>query len=149
MQQPSELLKSFANRLAQQVSTQEGLEALRLLRLTNLIGNSASAAKPGFDDIGDRRKAAAAPPAPSNRVGIWEKKVENGQTYFVRSKDKLEEWNYWANLGRIEPKGHKKRVVLIGESVARGYLYDPQYTCAMALEKVLQTHAGSDEIEVI
>jgi hypothetical protein len=149
MQQPSELLKSFANRLAQQVSTHEGLQALRLLRLTNLIGNSASVAKSGSNDIGERRKSAAAPPVPSNRVGIWEKKVENGQTYFVRSKDKLEEWNYWANLGRIGPKGHKKRVVLIGESVARGYLYDPQYTCAMALEKVLQAHAGPDEIEVI
>jgi len=151
MQQVSELLKSFANRLAQHVSSKDGLQALRLLRLTNLIGNSS--AKPvesSLDDIGhSSRKASDGSTAAPNRVGIWEKKQENGETYFVRSKDKLEEWNYWANLGRIEPKGTKKRVVLIGESVARGYLYDPQFTCAMALETILKSQADGAEIEVI
>lgn len=152
MQQPSELLKSFANRLARHVSSRDGSQALRLLRLTDLIGNSSGmpAANPSLDDIGHpSRRATPGSADAAARVGIWEKKTESGQTYFVRSKHKLDEWNYWANIGRIEPKGAKRRVLLIGESVARGYLYDPQFTCAMALEKILQSQAGSDGIEVI
>src|SRR5580698_3343103 len=151
MQQPPELLKSFANRLAQLAVSEDGHEALRLLRLTGLFGDVSgkNSVKSSMDDIGHQPKVSSAGPANITRVGIWEKKQENGQTYFVRSKDKLEDWNYWANLGRIEAKGTKKRILLIGESVARGYLYDPQFTCAMALEKVLHAQMGQDAVEVI
>jgi hypothetical protein len=38
---------------------------------------------------------------------------------------------------------------LIGESVARGYLYDPQFTPAMALEAILQAQLGHNAVEVI
>jgi hypothetical protein len=53
-----------------------------------------------------------------DHIGIWERKDENGKTSFVRRMDALGEWHFWASLGRIEPKGKKRRVVLIGESVA-------------------------------
>lgn len=151
MQQPPELLKSFANRLAQLAVSEDGHEALRLLRLTGLFGDVSgkNSVKSSMDDIGHQPKVSSVGRADITRVGIWEKKQENGQTYFVRSKDKLEDWNYWANLGRIEAKGTRKRVLLIGESVARGYLYDPQFTCAMALEKVLHSQMGQDAVEVI
>jgi len=43
----------------------------------------------------------------------------------------------------------KRRVLLIGESVARGYLYDPEFTPALALEKIVEPHFGDDGIEVI
>jgi hypothetical protein len=61
----------------------------------------------------------------------------------------MPEWSLWANIGRIEAKGSKKRVVLIGESVARGYLYDPLFTPAIALEAMLKARLGADEVEVI
>jgi hypothetical protein len=57
----------------------------------------------------------------------------------------MHEWDWWANLGRIEPKeAGRARVVLIGESVARGYLYDPQFTPAMALEMMLEPYFGKE-----
>src|SRR5262249_29826315 len=59
------------------------------------------------------------------------------------------EWNYWANIGRIDPKRDKRRLVLLGESVARGYFYDPQFTPAMALESILRHRLGQGEFEVI
>jgi tetratricopeptide (TPR) repeat protein len=151
MQQPPELLKSFANRLARLACSKDGQQITRLLRLTNLLGDSPdqSHASEPFDDIGQRKTNQPAETELPERIGIWERKQENGKTYFVRSKDLLQEWNYWANIGRIEPKGAKQRVVLIGESVARGYLYDPQYTPAMALEKILHAQWGKDEVEVI
>ena len=151
MQQSSELLKSFANRLARLACSEDGQQVTRLLRLTNLLGGSPdqSHASESLDDVGQRKNNQPAETALPERIGIWERKQENGKTYFVRSKDLLQEWNYWANIGRIEPKGAKQRVVLIGESVARGYLYDPQYTPAMALEKILHTQWGKNEVEVI
>ncbi|HEV3041223.1 MAG TPA: hypothetical protein VHA33_25880 [Candidatus Angelobacter sp.] len=152
MQQPPESLKSFANRLAKAAISDDGNQTIRLLRLTNLMGSPSDAAHSSTspDDVGHQPKSSAnAAPLPANRVGIWERKEENGQPYFVRSKDMLKEWNYWANIGRIDAKGKKKRVVFIGESVARGYLYDPQFNCAMALEKILHTQMGIDEVEIV
>ena len=89
------------------------------------------------------------PPQQSRHIGIWERKTENGQTSFVRRLEAMDTWHLWANIGRIEAKGSKLRVVLIGESVARGYLYDPSFTPAMALQLILDEHFGKDQIEVI
>jgi hypothetical protein len=85
----------------------------------------------------------------ANRVGIWERTIERGKSHFVRREDKFKDWHLWADVERIEPKGPKWRVVLIGESAARGMLYDPVFTPAMALETILQSQFGKDEIEVI
>lgn len=48
-----------------------------------------------------------------------------------------------------EVKSSKHRVVLVGESVARGFPYDPQFNCALALRKLLDLATGPDEVEVI
>lgn len=61
----------------------------------------------------------------------------------------MDTWHFWANLGRIEAKGSKLRVVFIGESVARGYLYDPSFTPAMALQMILEEQFGQNQVEVI
>src|SRR6185369_5337956 len=47
-----------------------------------------------------------------------------------------------ASAGRL-------RVVLAGESVARGFPYHPQFGCALALQKLLDLVTGPDEVEVI
>jgi hypothetical protein len=85
----------------------------------------------------------------SLRVGIWEARQENGKTNFVRSSQAQQDWPYWANMARIEAKGAKRRIVLIGESVARGFLYDPQFNPAMVLESLLHFCLGKDNVEVI
>lgn len=153
MTRPPELLKGFANKLARAVVREEGAHTTRLLRLAGMLGSpSGVAPEPSLtDNIGSpERKVEAHAESPSPlRVGIWEGKRSNGQTYFVRRKEAMGEWAFWANVGRIEPKGTKRRVVLIGESVARGFLYDPAFNVAGALEKALQSQMGKGKVEVV
>jgi hypothetical protein len=82
-------------------------------------------------------------------VGIWERRQCNGKTVFVRDEAKRDEWHNWANVGQISPKGSARRIVLLGESVARGYLYDPSYNPATVLAKILELRMGRGEVEVI
>ena len=130
-----ESLKSFANDLAQTL-TSDPSGLIAKLRLTGLLTQPSSFAyEPEAAD--------------SDRVGIWERKSKDGKTFFARRIDMMGDWNYWANVGRIDPKGAVRRVVLIGESVARGYFYDPEFTPAKALESILQSRLGAGEVEVI
>jgi hypothetical protein len=96
----------------------------------------------------DRADGRNMPHDPNLGVGIWERKTKNDKS-FVRRMDLFHEWSYWANVGRIESKKAKWRIVLVGESVARGFLYDPLYTPAMVLSEILQNCLGRGVIEVI
>jgi hypothetical protein len=80
-------------------------------------------------------------------VGIWRKKSRAKDAPFVRRADR--DWFDWANRETIEPKRRKWRVVLVGESVARGYLYDPEFTPASELEGMLGSYLGPAEIDVV
>jgi hypothetical protein len=144
MERPPESLKPFANHLACLTTTEDSSHLIRLLQLTGLFGETGIA----LDQQGSRRGNGVAA-GESDRVGIWERKSSNGNSYFVRSMDRANEWNMWANEGRIEAKGAKRRIVLIGESVARGYLYDPLFTPAKVLEQILRPFFANDGIEVI
>lgn len=153
MERPPELLKDVADRLARTVVTEDGAQVARLLRLAGLLGNPSSPASERSltDNIGSREgtsEASAESPRPL-RIGIWEGEQVNGQTCFVRRQDMMGEWSFWANVGRIEAKGNRLRILLLGESVARGYLYDPLFNMAGALEEVLQSQLGEDSVEVI
>jgi hypothetical protein len=142
MNRPPELLKSFANHLAQLASSDDHSHLLRLLQLTGLFAGGAPA-------CGQPSAGSQTPDAEADRVGIWERKSKDGKSYFARSRERANEWNMWANEGRIEAKGAKRRVVLIGESVARGYLYDPLFTPAKVLEKILKPYFPEAGVEVI
>lgn len=153
MERPPELLKDVADRLARTIVTEDGAQVARLLRLAGLLGNPLHPAPERLptDNIGDREvtgEAPAASPSPL-RIGVWEGEQVNGRTCFVRRQEMMEEWSFWANVGRIEAKGSKLRILLLGESVARGYLYDPLFNMAGALEAVLQSQLGEDNVEVI
>ena len=82
-------------------------------------------------------------------VGIWERSVAGGETCFVRRSDMKSEWSFWADVARIPPKGSRWRVALIGESVARGYLFDPVHSPARVLQTLLDAALGADAAEVI
>jgi len=142
-----ELLKPFANRLAELCASGDGAEAVRMLRQLGLLGGplAAPVAQARGEATGDKPSQGQEP----RRVGIWEPKVENGRAVFVRSKELAPDWHLWANIGRIEAKSGRKRVLFLGESVARGFLYDPQFTPAMALEGILQSRLGKEAVEVI
>src|SRR5687767_14023982 len=131
MKRPPESLKSFANRVGSAAVSNDASDAVRLLHLAGFFDGSTKQITGGPDHISTE-------PVP-DQVGIWERKIENGKSCFVRRPETRAEWVDWANLGRIEAKGKKPRVVLIGESVARGYFYDPQYTPAIALKAMLES----------
>ncbi|HEY6350080.1 MAG TPA: hypothetical protein VI636_11795 [Candidatus Angelobacter sp.] len=143
MKYPPELLKIFAERIASVASTQDAAQTLYMLRLTGFLELSSHHAAP---DNGPGQRESVTPPD-CDRVGIWERK--KGTVHFARRFDLLAEWPFWANIGKIDPKTAKRRIILIGESVARGYLLDPQYTPAMALEEALQPQMRNTGVEVI
>ena len=138
MQNSPELLKSFAEKIAQLAETDDCTKAMQLLCRSGLLGIKPN--QPAVDSTPSTSEA--------DHVGIWERKKGTG--HFVRRPELMQEWHLWANIGKIEPRQQGKlRVVLIGESVARGYLYDPQFTPAMALEAILQAQLGHNAVEVI
>ena len=146
MERPPESLKSFADRIAKAATSEEADQLVRMLRISGLTGDFTL-----LDEIPSTVYASEpkVPPKQSRHIGIWERRDENGKTCFVRRLENMDTWHFWANVGRIEAKGSKLRVLLIGESVARGYLYDPSFTPAMALQMILEEQFGKDQVEVI
>jgi hypothetical protein len=126
---------------------------VRLLRVSGLFGgpSNEAAKRASSTTVADLDDALGGGPtsAYGEHVGVWARKVVNGKLSFVRRMEAMAEWNYWADVGRIEPKSEKTRVLLIGESVARGYLYDPVFNPAMALQIILEEQFGEGGVEVI
>ena len=85
----------------------------------------------------------------NTHIGIWKAEKENGQVYFIRDEKYKAEFYRWAKIHQIPPKSNKYRIAFIGESVARGYLYDPYITPASVLEKTLNNNLKGKEVEII
>ena len=153
MERPPESLKAFADRIARAASSDEANQLVRMLRISGWTGTFSGHQIQHFGEE-DRPTSVLAcepgvPPKESRMIGIWERRIEDGKTCFVRRVDQMELWHLWANVGRIEPKSSKLRVLYIGESVARGFLYDPGYTPAIALQTILEEDFGKGNVEVI
>src|SRR5882762_7735015 len=114
--------RDMAGRLAQSFDSAEGERILRLI-------TQLSAPSDGGYSTEELKKPSDTPG--KLRVGTWEAMEEPGGRSFVRASNG-EPWHLWANVQKIPPKGLARRVVLIGESVARGHLYDPHFTPALA-----------------
>ena len=107
MDDSSEVLKVFANSLAKLASSRENHHLIRSLQLAGLFGEPGSLANGAAPQ--DRTSASGH----ASRVGIWERKAQNGNSHFERTMDPADGWNMWAKQGRIEAKGSKRRMVLI------------------------------------
>jgi hypothetical protein len=98
--------------------------------------------------------AAKSPPAAapergwSSHIGIWRPDPQEDGSYERIDGLPGAELSLWADRERIESKGQKTRVILLGESVARGLLFDPAYTPAQVLEQLLSAHVASG-VEVL
>jgi hypothetical protein len=153
MERPPESLKTFADRIARTAVSDNAAQMVRLLQLSGLMGidGDQQAARFLASDVPNAINVTEpnVEPQDSKYIGIWERKIENGKTCFVRRLDTMGEWYLWANLGRIEAKGSKRRLLFLGESVARGYLYDPDFTPAIALQMILDEQLGKGEVEVL
>jgi hypothetical protein len=82
---------------------------------------------------------------PEHAVGIWERDAASGD--FVRARRHVDLWRFCANVERIGKKGARKRIAWLGESVARGFFFDPVYAPAHVLEQ--QLAALDAPVEVI
>jgi hypothetical protein len=138
-------LKAVANRLARLAGTDDAANVLRELRTTPLFGCNDSHAESTLGVSGQASEPATADDL--LQVGIWKQQTKRGN--FVRRPDRIEDWHLWASVGRVPRKRAKFSVALLGESVARGYLFDPQFTPAKALESILAADMGPGAVEVI
>jgi hypothetical protein len=130
--------RAIADRLANKIISEEDPFAVcRLLEAEECITVSQQT-------IPDRAITGDATP---QRVGIWDARLENGELWFVR-RNELDTYGLWARCERISAKTSRTRIVLLGESVARGFPYDPYYNCATALQEVLSNSFG-DDVEVV
>lgn len=141
MNQLPEMQKSLANRLAELLAAQDMRAIVRLVSqiLKPNVAGLESGAIPGSPG---RR------PGGPVRVGIWERSVNDGQASFVRVQTG-DPWTMWANVSSIPPKSRQKRIILLGESVARGYFYDPHFNPASALRTILNFVLKPASVEVI
>lgn len=134
-----EVLKAFATRVAESSASPQGTQAIRNFHLTGLLREQPYAESIRVEiGNGDTRD-----------LGVWRRTRPGAHDPFVRRMDSRADWFYWADKERIEPKRCKRRVVLLGESVARGYLYDPAFTPASVLEGMLKSYLGEDEVDVV
>ncbi len=133
---PDDPLRPLLGRLADRFSSAEGGVVLRQLQM---LGQAIGAAAPGA--------APRSPPAaPANQVGIWEARDGPQGREFVRNRRHYHFWRAAADVERIPPKGDRKRIILFGESAARGLYYDPAYTPAGVLQVALDRMGGSFEV---
>jgi hypothetical protein len=143
MRRPPERLKTAANRLAELLASEEGCQILQAL------------AEFGTDETTDARETRPAITGSRSliefqpgRVGIWEPKFIDGELCFIRARGS-ERWSLWAPVGKIRVRREAKRVVLLGESVARGFFYDPRFNPALALQNILHSALGAEDVDVI
>src|SRR5262245_22729686 len=121
-------------------ATSSSNAVLRLPELRDLIGKSEPRASTPIDAI-------AAEPRP-RRIGVWES-VETGNRPEFRRTYKGDGWRHWADVDLIPAKGDRPRVVVIGESVARGYLCEPHFNPVLAARRLLEASSRSDTIEIV
>lgn len=138
-------LKPAAAELARLLSMPDGVRTLRLL------GYSSDGLRVDSEEAFRRAAAVRAVSASADaraRIGVWEPQDGGDNPAFIRRCD-LEPIELWSEAESIPPRDpRRKRVVLLGESVARGLFQDPHFNPAHALGRMLSA-AGGEDVEVI
>lgn len=138
---PTEDLKILATDLARSLAS-DSIDEKTAYNMLAQLGYPVTEEPPAYDPADDYK--------PEGNIGIYYPEVIDGKVWFNRNIKYKEAWTLFANVQSIPPKGDKKRVVLLGESVARGFLLDPGYTPAGVLETLLNSSAaGEGEFEVV
>ncbi len=156
IQKPPESLKPFANQLADlmiesgEIGHTHNNEA-KINRLKQQLGLSEE--DPTRKAVTNEASVAAYTPGSGDNkneyVGIWKPEVIKKRKFYVRDRNLANEFPLWANVERIPFKGRKTRIVFIGESVARGFLYDPYFTPAAYLAEIINAQLAPNGAEVI
>lgn len=150
MKRPNESFKGFANDVARQISTRAGVSTAYALRMLHEAqAESPSGTTAHWRRVDPNRPEYGHELPETGRVGIWQRRSLNGEDIFVRDEPAMHERLLWADVGRIPAKSTNRRVVFLGESVARGILYDPAYNPAMVLERIFDSFMGQGAVEVV
>lgn len=136
---PSENLIPLANQLAELLCCEKGLAAFRA---TTQLHKLACKPKNSPGTKADAKMQDRV------RVGIWQREIHDSAAPFVRDATG-DRWRLWADVAQIPAKSSKHRIILLGESVARGFFYDPHINPAMLLQSMLNTAVNSESFEVI
>lgn len=132
--QQQKISRKTADELAHQIFHEHGLDIDSLLTSVGLKENEAALTKKAPRDL-------------TGQVGIWQ--LEAADNRFIRSRDFAKSWPYWAQMPSFNLQKESKRVVFIGESAARGMFYDPSYTPAQVLERMLNESSEEGKVEVL
>lgn len=138
---PPEHLKAVASELSDLLFAKNGSQE-RMRELLQQL--SYEAPNPQAPENAEKTPGVA-----TDKVGIWRRQTVDGATWYERDRKMGGRWRLWADTERIYPKTGKRRVVLMGESVSRGYYYDPYFTVAMEMEKSLNNSDEGQETEVV
>lgn len=134
----NEDLKTLATSLATSLATGKA-DKKKVLQILEELGYASPGAK----------AAQARKTTPGPHIGIYSPQIIDNEIYYQRNTAFKAKWERFADIDIIPPKGVRKRIVLLGESVARGFLLDPDYTPAALLEILLNSTGNGEEFEVI
>ena len=87
-------------------------------------------------------------------IGIWSPNNSSAKQLFIKTNGTENRYPgspyLWSdNQEILQKKTDKKRILLIGESIARGFVLDPVFTPAEVLKNLLFTSIEPDSLEVI
>ncbi|GAA4834543.1 hypothetical protein [Kitasatospora terrestris] len=125
-------IRSYTRRLARTLAAEDGALALGLLQRLSAAGAAPAAPR-------------SAPVDPRD-LGIW--RLDDDGTH-LRRPDLKADWQFWADLERLPPATGHRRVAVLGESVARGYFFDPATTYAGLVGDCLRSLPGLTDVDVL
>ncbi|MGB3469005.1 MAG: hypothetical protein WBA74_27215, partial [Cyclobacteriaceae bacterium] len=131
--------KDIANQIASKLPVKNESDKKHILELLQKLGYENEKQEESVDEDY----------FPEGNIGIYKPEIKDGETYYHRDQEYMDRWTYFADVPTIPPKSHKKRIVYLGESAARGFLLDPDYTPCIVLDKLLNANGSKDEFEVI
>ena len=102
----------------------------------------------GYENLPEMKQDSFDESGFENHIGIYKPETKNGAVHYTRDVALKGRWSYFADVQSIPPKSDKKRIVLLGESVTRGFLLDPEYTPALVLDQLLNSQQ-EEQYEVI
>jgi hypothetical protein len=136
---PSENLIALADQLAELLCCEKGLATFQAATQLHKLSSKPNKGA-GRNTDSDMQGRV--------RVGIWQRESHDSAAPFVRDVTG-DSWRLWADVAEIPAKSSKQRVVLLGESVARGFFYDPHINPAMVLQSMLNRATEAESFEVI
>ncbi|MBF0153813.1 MAG: hypothetical protein HQL64_08750 [Magnetococcales bacterium] len=138
---PPEAAKTLANHLAYRLASVDHVpHLLDAMRQLGMFGGRMELSAGQTQAL-----PAFSPGNASTRIGLWDPVVKDGHLSHERIAADHFNASRWSNRERIPPKSGKKRIVYLGESVARGFFFDPHFNPVMAMESLLAgEHHGAD-----